>query len=392
MKYSKFVVAILIALTASSALAGTGKVNIYGAVSMSLDVIDNGSGPTPASQGTRGIKISSNASRIGFRGNENVGAGYSVEWQIESLVNMDGSGTSSFATRNTYLGMKGNFGKLVAGRYDSPYKIVTRKLDVFGLVLADNRSLMGGIAGKSAYIQFDGRRTNAMVYQSPDMGGLSVKASYEAGAESATQSGEVKGVAWSVAGMYRQKGLYLALAYSTHKLGSPATGTLAGVGIPGNFAAAGSHESALKLGMGYTLDNLTFSLVQEYTRDSLGGAGAAAPIAGCSAVGTNCYGHHATYLAARYGLEGNSIELAFTRAGRLAGALPGSDTRASQISFGVAHDLSASTRVFALYTRLRNGADIDYSLAAASWTTGATAAAGNGAALKGVSLGLKHGF
>jgi len=338
------------------------------------------------------VKISSNASRIGFRGQESLDAGYSAVWQVESLLNLDGSGTSSFATRNSFRGLKGDFGRFLAGRYDSPYKIATRKLDVFGLMLADNRSLMGGVPGKSAYIQFDGRRANTMVYMSPDMSGFSLKASYDAGAESANLASQVRGLAWSVACMYRRDGLSVSLAYSAHKLGSPATGTLAGSGTAGNFAAAGSRESALKLGVGYTLDNLTFSLVHEYTRDSLGGFGAPAPISSCTAVGANCYGHHATYLAARYGFEHSSIELAYTRAGRLAGALPGSDTRASQVSFGMTHAMSASTRLFALYTRLRNAPDIDYSLAAASWTTGATAAAGNGATLTAVSLGLKHMF
>jgi predicted porin len=385
-----FAISLIAAMTSSSAFADSGTVEIYGVAAMSLDSIDNGT--TAAVQGTRVTKISSDATRIGFRGAQDLAEGITGVWQIESLINLDGTGTSTFATRNSFLGLKNGMGTLLLGRYDSPYKISTRKLDVFGLVLADNRSLMGGVTGKSAWLGFDGRRTDTVVYLSPVVEGFSLDVSYDAGAESASQASQAKGYAWSLAGMYRLNGLYATLAYETHKLGSAATGTLAGTAA-GNFAGAGSRESAAKLGLGYTLDAFALSLVYEKSSDTLGGAGATVPVAGCTAAGQNCYGHSAYYLAGKYRIgSDDAVKLAYGRAGRLAGAAAGSDTSAHQISFGYDHSLNKETTLYGLYTRLSNGAAINYALASSSWTTGATAAAGNGATLSALSFGINYVF
>jgi predicted porin len=379
--------ALIAAMISSSAFADSGAVEIYGVAAVSLDSIDNGT--TAAVQGTRVTKISSDATRIGFRGARDIAEGITGVWQIESLINLDGTGTSTFATRNSFLGLKNGIGTLLAGRYDSPYKISTRKLDAFCLVLADNRSLIGGASGKSAWLGFDGRRSDTVVYLSPVIGGFFVDASYDAGAESATQSSQVKGSAWSLAGMYHMNGLYGTLAYETHKLGSAATGTMAASAV-GNFAGAGGRESAVKLGLGYTLDVFTLGFVYEKTSDTLGGAGAAAPVASCTTTGQNCYGHRSLYLSGKYRIGTDAIKLAYGRAGQLAGAAAGSDTSAHQISFGYDHRLSKKTTIYGLYTRLSNGPGINYALASSSWTTGATAAAGSGATLSALSFGINH--
>lgn len=384
----------LAAMISPAVFAESGNVSIYGKIDMSMDSINNGNGTTTATQGTRTTKVSSNASRIGFKGAEDIGGGLSAVWQIEQTINIDDSTTnaSTFATRNSYAGLKSDsIGTLLLGHYDTPYKISTRTLDVFGEVLADNRTLMGGVAGKSSKLQFDGRQSNVIAYLSPEVGGFSAAAAYVAGAEAATSSSQTKGDAWSLAGMYKKDNLYGALGYETHKFGSAGTGTAAG-GVAGAFAAAGSSESAWKLGLDYTLDALTLGFAYEKTRDNLGGAGAAAPVAACTTAGQNCYGHSAWYLAGKYSFGNDAVKLAYSKAGNLAGSGAGSDTSANQLSFGYDHNLSKRTMLYALYTRLNNGTGINYALASTGVTTGTTAAAGNGAALSGMSFGIKHVF
>jgi len=84
---------------------------------------------------------------------------------VESRVDMDG-GAGSFATRNSFVGLKvESWGQLVLGRHDTPYKIATRRLDIFGDSMGDNRSLMGGgIKGKNSALQFDGRPNDVVMY------------------------------------------------------------------------------------------------------------------------------------------------------------------------------------------------------------------------------------
>lgn len=388
------IMAALAAITSTPALAATGNVVIYGKIDMSLDSIDNGNGPTATTQGTRTSKVSSNASRLGFKGTEDIGGGLAAIWQFEQTINVDNSTTnaSTFATRNSFVGLKdGQWGTLLLGRHDTPYKIATRKLDIFGETLGDNRTLMGSVAGKSAKLQFDGRQGDVVAYMSPLMGGFSAAAAYVAGAEAASTAGQVKGAAWSLAGMYNMDALYATLGYETHKLGNAATGTVAG-GAAGAFAAAGSSESAWKLGLGYTLDALALGLVYEKTSDNFGGTGAAAPVAACTGTGTDCYGHHAWYLSGKYSFGNDAVKLAYSKAGNLAGSAAGIDTSAKQVSIGYDHNLSKRTTLYVLYTGLRNGTGINYALASTGVTTGTTAAAGNGAALSGMSFGMRHIF
>lgn len=392
MKKKLLAMAAATGLATSPAYAASGNVDIYGVIAMSLDSVDTGNGPTAATQGVRLNKVSSNASRLGFRGKEDIGGGLAALWQIESLVNVDGTGTSTFANRNSFLGMQSeDMGTLLLGRHDTPYKFSTRKLDVFGLTLADNRTLLGGVAGKSSWMQFDGRRTDTVVYKSPELSGFSLAAAYSFGAETTSSATQTKGSAWSLAGMYRANGLYGALAYETHKIGSPATGALAGTAA-GSFAGANSKESAWKVGLGYQIDALNLGLIYEKTSDTLGGAGAAAPVATCTAVGQNCYGHSVYYLSGKYSFGNDAIKLAYGKSGKLAGAAAGSDTSAKQFSIGYDHSLSKRTTLFAFYTRLVNGSGINYGLSSATVTTGSTPAAGDGATLSGLSVGLHHIF
>lgn len=100
-------------------------------------------------------KVSSNTSRLGLKGSEDLGDGLSAIWQIEQQVNIDDTtcagGTGTLATRNSFGGLKSDsMGTVLLGRHDTPYKIATRKLDVFADNLADSRALTGGVAGKSA--------------------------------------------------------------------------------------------------------------------------------------------------------------------------------------------------------------------------------------------------
>lgn len=377
---------------APSAFAASDNVDIYGTLAMSIDSVDNGNGPTAGTQGLRTNKVSSNASRLGFRGREDLGDGLSALWQIEQTINLDGTGTSTFANRNSFLGMKSeDMGTLLLGRYDSPYKFSTRKLDVFGLSLADNRSLLGGVAGKSAWMQFDGRRTDTILYKSPKLAGFSLAAAYGFGGEAATVATQAKGSSWAMAAMYNVNGLHGALAYETHRVGSATTGTFAG-NAAGSFAGAGSKESAWKLGLAYEYAAFNLGLIYERTRDTLGGSGAAAPVAGCTIAGQDCYGHSVWYLAGKYRFGSDALKFAYGRAGQLAGTKAGSDTGARQISVGYDHNMSKRTSLFALYTRLANGRGINYGLSTVTVTTGNTTAAGNGATLSGLSIGMKHSF
>ena len=381
MKKNLLALAVAGAFVAPAAMADNSNVNVYGIAHVSVDFTDNGDGTTavnggaPALSGVKTHKISSNQSRIGFKGSEDLGGGLKAIFQVERGVEID-AGTLSTA-RNTFAGLAGDaWGSLTLGINDTPYKSSTRGLDVFADQFADNRNLMGGIAGKSAVAGFDQRFSNTARYDSPDMSGCKAGVSYSAGAEGNIASGSnIKGKAWSLAGTYATGPFFGTLAYQKNTFGSTSNIT--------NFTALGAacaaatvcDEKAWKLGAGYKVDQFAVNGVYEKTSDNLGSTGA---------------GHKAYYLAGTFNATANdAIKLAYTKANKT-GDGNATDTGAKQWAVGVDHNLSKRTTVYALYTKLDNETNANYSLGTVS--TGAVAANGFSADPSAFSLGLRHSF
>ncbi|MDO9064779.1 MAG: porin, partial [Sulfuricella sp.] len=164
--------AIAAAIAPAAAMADSGNVTVYGIMDASVDVTDNGNGTVvagvaPSVNGIRTTKVSSNNSRLGFKGNEDLGNGLSAVWQIESTIGADGT-TYTTNSRNTFVGLSSKTaGTGILGRHDTPYKISTRAYDLFQDGLADTRNLMG-----QGSASFDGRQSNVMAYLSPTMSGF----------------------------------------------------------------------------------------------------------------------------------------------------------------------------------------------------------------------------
>ncbi|MBI3223265.1 MAG: porin [Nitrosomonadales bacterium] len=359
------------------AAAETGNLSIYGVANVSFELVSNGTGAagTPAVSGARNIgKVSSNASRLGLKGTEDIGDGYTALWQIESLIAMDNAG-GSLATRNSYAGLSSSrLGRLLLGRYDTPYNSTARRLDPFIDTIADSQPLMGGTTGISAALGFAGRQTDTVLYTSPLLSGFTGNVAYIAGAETVTASNQSKGSAWSFSGIYDVVPHYAALAYEEHKLGSVGAGTMSSAS-----AAAGSRESAWKLALGYTAERFSLGLVYERSQDNFGASGA------------NQWGHHAYYVSGKYLMGKDALKAAYSKVGQLG---PAANTGARQYTFGYDHSLSARTTLYGLYTRLHNQAAINYGLSSASSGGGTSTivAPGSGASPSAFSLGLKHVF
>ena len=369
-----------------TAVADNANVTVYGIANLSLDMTKNGN--TATTQGASANKVSSNASRLGFKGTEDLGEGLSALWQIESRVDMDNAG-GSFATRNTFAGLKGeSWGQVILGRHDTPYKVATRRLDMFGDSPGDNRALMGGaIKGKNSVLQFDGRSNDVVMYTSPSMGGVTVLASYVAGAEAASSVANVKGKTLSVAGLYEDSALFASLAYQINDIGSTTTGNNAGNNGAGTV---GVKEKAIKVGAGYKFGDFETGLAYEKTSDDVNTIGSVY-ICSSGSTDTNCYGHKAVTVAGKYKLGNGAIKLAYAKAGELGNKV---SSGAKQMTVGYDHSLSKRTTLYAIYSKLKNNVNASYALAAgdAGTSTGFVNAKGAGADPSALSFGMKHIF
>ena len=383
----KKIIALAIAAAFSApAFADTSNVTIYGVANMSYDLTNNGVVSTN--------KVSSNQSRLGLKGSEDLGDGLSAVWQIEQLIAMDNAG-GTLGTRNTFLGLSsGSMGTVLLGRHDTPYKLATRGFDVFADTIADNRSLMGGaslstIGATSAGASFDGRQGDVVAYVSPAMGGFTGIIAYVAGAELANAANQTKGSAWSLAGLYGNGPLSANIAYEVHDFG---TTTAGGTGTLGPSSAlwpapltggnlANLKESAWKLGVGYTMDAFNVNAVYERTSDSIGTALALAD--------TDLLGHSSWYLSGKYSFGSDAVKLAYNTMGNMNAAL-GAATGAKQWTLGYDHNMGKRTTLYALYTRLSNDANATFGLATTSTGAVATTVAGNDPSAW--SFGMKHTF
>jgi len=367
------VLAVAAALAAPMAFADTANVTMYGTVDMALGVTDNGTSAAGVA-GTSATQISSQVSKLGFKGSEDLGDGLSAIWQIEQQIDIDAAGTgnstkTTLATRNSFAGLKSNMGTVLLGNHDTPYKISTRKLDVFSDQIADNRSLMG-LAGAH-----DARLGNVVAYISPDMSGFTAAAAYVAGAEGATTSGQVKGSAWSLAGMYNAGPFYAALAYQTIDGGS--AGTSPGVALFDTTVGANNKISATKLGGSYTMDALQVNAVYEKTTST--------NVAGLDGLERTNY-----YLAGKFNVSASDdVKLAYTHAGT---GRNSTTNGAKQISLGYDHNLSKRTTLYAQYTKLSNDSGASNKLSTSGSTAGGMVLPGAGASPSAYAFGLKHTF
>ncbi len=378
----KKIIALAIASAISApAFADNSNFTFYGTADVSYDMVNTGTGVTAANgatavTGTSKQVVSSNVSKFGFKGSEDLGNGLAAIWQIEQQINIDASSNSCaavaagvavpacsanngiFATRNTFAGLKSDsLGTVLMGRHDTPYKISTRKLDVFGDNIADNRALMGN---KSA-AGFELRPTDVLAYISPAFAGVTVAAATVNLTEANTTSAQAKNSALSLAAMYDVAPFYGSVAYESHTL---------------DTVAVGDKESATRLGFGYTQDMFAVGVVYEKTSDNLGAAQA------------NLHGHNAFYVSGKYNISNMAaVKLAYTKAGQT-GAVANSG--ASQFSIGYDHGLSKRTKVYALYTKITNGNGINYGFSQNSGA--ASTSAGFGTSPSALSLGLKHAF
>lgn len=286
---------------AAPAFAATSNVDVYGKMHASVNLFND------VAAGVSDVGISSNASRLGFKGTEDLGGGLKGVWQIESGVNIDEQ-NGGVANRNSFLGVAGGFGTFLLGNHDTPLKLVGRKVDLFGDTLADSRNILGGGS--------DGRAQNVAAYVSPNFSGFSFIGALvsdfngNAGADDNTND------AYNMSFNYENGPLYVGLGYGD-----------------GGHHSTNALKEHWRLAGSYAIGDL--KLVAQY--DDLGGI----------AAGTDFDGW---MIGAQYNMGPVALKASYITAEMsAAGAV---DT--TQWTLGVDYSLSKRTSVYALYVAGEN--------------------------------------
>jgi len=175
-------IALVSAIALASITAAHAAPTVYGKVFLTADYTDTNyddnylvnKGTTSAPnwvnpQDESAFKLNSNQSRIGFKGEDDLTDTTKLVYQLEYGIDVDAdtnNGKGQFYSRNTYVGLAHNtLGTVLAGRHDTPLKLVQNKVDVFNDSLFDMAN--AGVSGEN-------RANNTLAYQSPAIVGMPV--------------------------------------------------------------------------------------------------------------------------------------------------------------------------------------------------------------------------
>ena len=157
-------VASVIALASSSAMAAGP--DIYGRIDVAATHTQTKGSLQTSTSGVQdgGTYFENNFSHIGFKGTEKLNENMDVLYQMEFGVDNMGANKASspFNARNTFLGLRTNFGTALVGRNDPVFKQTEGSVDVFGNTSADMDRLVAG----------QGRVGDGLWYYSPKIADL----------------------------------------------------------------------------------------------------------------------------------------------------------------------------------------------------------------------------
>jgi len=161
------------------------------------------------------MSVSSNSSRIGFKGRLPLENGMKVIWQAEQEVRWDDGSEGNFADRNSYLGLASGAHSLRAGVYDTPFKTVASKWGLFGDSVGERRAMLG--AGYSDGNQLNQRPNNTVMYQFQN-DALKIQAMYAVDPENQSGAVDDNDTTMSGAGLWwKHNKLKLSAAYEDWK-------------------------------------------------------------------------------------------------------------------------------------------------------------------------------
>ncbi|WP_290522499.1 porin [Alcanivorax sp.] len=127
---------------------------VYGKVNVSLENAEFDDGVNPSEDQW---ELNSNASRLGVKGDFDLDvAGLKAIYQAEFEINVDDGDKSgqTITQRNIYGGLKGGFGTLKVGKFDTPTKKAQGKIDQFNDIGGDIKNILSGENRASNIIQY----------------------------------------------------------------------------------------------------------------------------------------------------------------------------------------------------------------------------------------------
>lgn len=201
-------------------------VTVYGRLDVSLDRVDKDGAP-------KDNKVVDNASRLGFRGTEDLGRGLRAVFGIEYGFAADTGALANPPLRNSYVGLVGPFGAVAMGRLDSANPtgspLYSQNLKAADPVVHD----AGAPAFGTDVLNSRNRVSNAVGYMSPNFSGVTVRArGYLAGPAASEDDGKKLDIGVN----YENGPVYAGVGFGKNR------GTTPGDNLDDKFQVVGSYD------------------------------------------------------------------------------------------------------------------------------------------------------
>lgn len=232
----------LIALAvAALPMAAMADVTLYGNIEASIENGKSLSYSGGAKKST--TRVDDTGSLIGFKGSESLGNGLKAIWQVEQGLSIDGTtvnASNTWATRDSFIGLTGNFGTVRLGKLSTYLNSDMEKFDAWIYGVGVN-----GATWTTANL-LDGRLNNAIRYDSPNLNGFKFTAAYGFDETRSTVAGNRSNKAvWNLGAGYENAGYYVDAGYVAYQ----------------DTDATGSKDSNYwRLEGGYNANNLLVAL------------------------------------------------------------------------------------------------------------------------------------
>ncbi|MCV6625608.1 MAG: porin [Cellvibrionaceae bacterium] len=184
-----------LAIAAVLPMSALADVTVYGKANVAVQSADE--------KGDSITEVVSNASRVGFKGKEDLGNGLKAIYKFEYETHIDDGDKDgdTFSQRNIFVGLEGGFGQVIVGKYDTPFKKAQKKVDLFNDLEGDIKSIL---------TKNDNRSSNQIQYTTPKIAGaIKAKISYIANEDESRDDGISTAIAYDD----KDAGVYLAVAY-----------------------------------------------------------------------------------------------------------------------------------------------------------------------------------
>ncbi len=298
------------------ALSNTDGITIYGRLDVAVESNNDGD--------VKRTALHNYSSRLGFKGERKFNDSITGIMQIETGVAPDDNANSgTFASRNSFVGLKGQFGTVIGGKHDMPFKSLEgggTVTQLWGNADTPDVILNGKGTGRTIKDNIFGlgtRQTNVLQYWSPKFNDVSVKLAYS--------PDEVNGAA----GTTKSTNLGASIEYDD--------GTWnAGIAMEkqSNKTAVGQDLSGTKATAGYKFDQGTVGVGYSTINN---GAGKKTK----NWVVTGSYNLGPTILKANYGQSSESAS--------------GANDSVKMFGLELDYPIDKFTTVYTYYTKITNG-------------------------------------